>query len=225
MNINQEFENLMQGILYEIDHFFRYIMFSRYWNEIVVIGILPLLALITLNYGIYLKIRKSAKFRKLNDGFAMRFAVKRTNETALNCVQSSIEPLNPGIDNRSAMSNPVTNSQFQELQIKPSGDDLVQKSTESLSNVKANLNIGNETSPSSNVPVVAPPSSNSNQGTKVLVGIVLIFLICHVFRLVLQVSYNHSMQFTISQVYQIVQNNFRCMHILGFAICTNLQMV
>ena len=209
MNINQEFENLMQGILYEIDHFFRYIMFSRYWNEIVVIGILPLLALITLNYGIYLKIRKSAKFRKLNDGFAMRFAVKRTNETALNCVQSSIEPLNPRIDNGSAMSNPeVTNSRFQELQIKQSGDDLVQKPTESLSNVKANLNIGNETSPSSNVPVVAPPSSNSNQGTKVLVGIVLIFLICHVFRLVLQVSCNYFHNYIIKCVI-FVPNNFR----------------
>ena len=193
----------MQGNFYQIDHFFRYIMFSRYWNEIVVIGILPLLALITLNYGIYLKIRKSAKFRKLNDGFAMRFAVKRTNETALNCVQSSIEPLNPRIDNGSAMSNPeVTNSRFQELQIKQSGDDLVQKSTDNLSDVKANL--GNGTSPSSNVPVVAPPSSNSNQGTKVLVGIVLIFLICHVFRLVLQVSNNHSMQFTITVKSQIV---------------------
>ena len=52
---------------------FRYIMFSRYWTEIIVIGILPLLALICLNYGIYLKIRKSVRFRKLNDGFAMRF--------------------------------------------------------------------------------------------------------------------------------------------------------
>ena len=48
-------------------------MFSRYWTEIIVIGILPLLALICLNYGIYLKIRKSARFRKLHDGFVMRF--------------------------------------------------------------------------------------------------------------------------------------------------------
>ncbi len=52
---------------------FRYIMFSRYWTEIIVIGILPLVALIGLNYGIYLKIRKSARFRKLNDGFVVRF--------------------------------------------------------------------------------------------------------------------------------------------------------
>ena len=52
-------------------------MFSRYWTEIIVIGILPLLTLICLNYGIYLKIRKSAKFRKLNDGFIMRFSSKR----------------------------------------------------------------------------------------------------------------------------------------------------
>ena len=151
-------------------------MFSRYWNEIVVIGILPLLALITLNYGIYLKIRKSAKFRKLNDGFAMRFAVRRTNETALNCVQSSTEPFNP-----SGVS-------FQELQIHKSGDDNVQKSLENISNDRTHVNIANGTSTSSNVPVAAPPNSNSNQGTKVLVGIVLIFLICHVFRLVLQVS-------------------------------------
>ena len=52
-------------------------MFSRYWTEIIVIGILPLLTLICLNYGIYLKIRKSAKFRKLNDGFIMRFSSKK----------------------------------------------------------------------------------------------------------------------------------------------------
>ena len=121
----------------------------------------------------------------------MRFAVKRTNETALNCVQSSTEPLNSGIDIGSAMSNPeVTNSRFQELQINQSGDHLIQKSTENLSNDKTHLSIGNGISQSSNIPVVAPPSSNSNQGTKVLVGIVLIFLICHVFRLVLQVSYD-----------------------------------
>lgn len=56
----------------------RYIMFSRYWTEIIVIGILPLLALICLNYGIYLKIRKSARFRKLNDGFVMRFNNKKS---------------------------------------------------------------------------------------------------------------------------------------------------
>ena len=54
-------------------------MFSRYWTEIIVNGILPLLALIGLNYGIYLKIRKSARFRKLNgtSGFVMRFKAKR----------------------------------------------------------------------------------------------------------------------------------------------------
>jgi hypothetical protein len=33
----------------------------------VVTGILPLLALVCLNYGIYSKIRKSAKFRRLHD--------------------------------------------------------------------------------------------------------------------------------------------------------------
>ena len=60
-------------------YLFRYIMFSRYWTEIIVNGILPLLALIGLNYGIYLKIRKSARFRKLNgtSGFVMRFKAKR----------------------------------------------------------------------------------------------------------------------------------------------------
>ena len=68
-------------------------MFSRYWTEIIAIGILPLLTLVCLNYGIYLKIRKSAKFRKLNDGkFIMRFSSKRqidrkistNNTTSLN---------------------------------------------------------------------------------------------------------------------------------------------
>ncbi len=32
-------------------------MFSRYWTELIVIGILPLCALVLLNYGIYVKIR------------------------------------------------------------------------------------------------------------------------------------------------------------------------
>ena len=40
---------------------------SRYWTEIVVTGFLPLFALIGLNYGIYTKIRKSAKFRRLHE--------------------------------------------------------------------------------------------------------------------------------------------------------------
>ena len=65
-------------------------MFSRYWTEIIVNGILPLLALIGLNYGIYLKIRKSARFRKLNDGgFVMRFTTnrKRSNSEENNTVQ------------------------------------------------------------------------------------------------------------------------------------------
>ena len=58
-------------------------MFSRYWTEIIVIGILPLVALIGLNYGIYLKIRKSARFRKLNDGFVVRFGRRPKPEDML----------------------------------------------------------------------------------------------------------------------------------------------
>ena len=45
----------------------RYVMFSRYWTEIIVIGVLPLIALVALNYGIYVKIRKSVKFRNTNE--------------------------------------------------------------------------------------------------------------------------------------------------------------
>ncbi|QQP49426.1 Uncharacterized protein FKW44_010101 [Caligus rogercresseyi] len=44
-----------------------YVVFSK-WQEIVLTGILPLLALIILNYGIYTKIRKSTKFRKKTSG-------------------------------------------------------------------------------------------------------------------------------------------------------------
>ena len=57
-------------------------MFSRYWTEIIVIGIFPLLTLISLNFGIYLKIRKSARFRKLNTGFVLRFSKKRKKSNA-----------------------------------------------------------------------------------------------------------------------------------------------
>lgn len=42
----------------------RYIMFSRYWTEIFVTGVLPLVALVYLNYGIYVEIRNSKKFRQ-----------------------------------------------------------------------------------------------------------------------------------------------------------------
>ena len=57
-------------------------MFSRYWTEIIVNGILPLLALIGLNYGIYLKIRKSARFR--NQIKSQRQSLPNTEEnTAL----------------------------------------------------------------------------------------------------------------------------------------------
>jgi len=48
----------------------RYIMFSRYWTEILVTGVLPLLALVFLNYGIYTEIRNSAKFRQSHDGYS-----------------------------------------------------------------------------------------------------------------------------------------------------------
>ena len=50
----------------------RYVRFSRYWNEIIVIGFAPLLALSLLNYGIYTKIRKSTKFRQLHDKSMMK---------------------------------------------------------------------------------------------------------------------------------------------------------
>jgi hypothetical protein len=39
-------------------------MFSRYWTEIFVTGVLPLVALVYLNYGIYVEIRNSKKFRQ-----------------------------------------------------------------------------------------------------------------------------------------------------------------
>ena len=57
-------------------------MFSRYWTEIIVIGIFPLLTLISLNFGIYLKIRKSARFRKLNTGFVLRFSKRKKSNAA-----------------------------------------------------------------------------------------------------------------------------------------------
>lgn len=45
----------------------RYILFSRYWIDLGLIGIFPVVSLILLNYGIYTKIRKSTRFRKLHD--------------------------------------------------------------------------------------------------------------------------------------------------------------
>ena len=40
---------------------------SRYWTDLIATGLLPLIALVALNYGIYVKIRKSVKFRENND--------------------------------------------------------------------------------------------------------------------------------------------------------------
>ena len=42
-------------------------MDSRYWTDLIATGLLPLIALVALNYGIYVKIRKSVKFRENND--------------------------------------------------------------------------------------------------------------------------------------------------------------
>ena len=126
----------------------RYIIFSRYWTEIVVIGILPILALIMLNYGIYVKIRKSTKFRKLHDKSCAAPTLARPATCRLNSKTTTLT-LNEITTNSSPQRRPCT--------------------PHSLNNTSNK-----------------PTSSNSERSTKLLVGIVLVFFVCHCFRLVLQ---------------------------------------
>nr|XP_040569928.1 FMRFamide receptor-like [Lepeophtheirus salmonis] len=114
-----------------------YVIFSK-WQEIVLTGILPLLALIILNYGIYAKIRKSTKFRK---------------KTSSNC----------GYMGNSTNVPRVTTAPF-----------------------RRNVN----------QPFIRPNSTfcgksghgSSERSTKLLVGIVVVFLVCQCIRLAIQID-------------------------------------
>jgi hypothetical protein len=77
--------NATAGLLYsfvptEIMGDERYIMFSRYWTEIFVTGVLPLVALVFLNHGIYSEIRNSAKFRQKHDRCSAPATLRKTSQ-------------------------------------------------------------------------------------------------------------------------------------------------
>ena len=64
----------------------RYVVLSRYWNDIIVTGVFPILGLTCLNLSIYRKIRNSNKFRQLHDKSCRpspRSAVLATSNVAM----------------------------------------------------------------------------------------------------------------------------------------------
>ncbi len=67
-----------------------YVVFSRYWNEIFITGVLPIVALSFFNLSIWRKIRSSHKFRKLHEkSSAARFAANSNNSKANNNASST----------------------------------------------------------------------------------------------------------------------------------------
>lgn len=123
----------------------------------MVIGILPLLALIMLNYGIYVKIRKSTKFRKLHD----------------NNIKSGGRP----VTYRITQLDPATNH------------SPASRKASVVDNHHVTLNPSSSSVGGGGGGTTTATGSSSSSGersTKLLVGIVLVFFVCHVFRLVLQ---------------------------------------
>ena len=153
----------------------RYIVFSRYWTEIIVIGILPLVALILLNYGIYSKIRKSTKFRKLHNKPSSLAAGQQSARNPLNRFNSS-----------QAITNNTGSTRYMGAEATPLRNpaNAPVKTRQTTGSVSEDNNACNSTKEASN----NKGSGNGERSTKFLVGIVFVFLVCHVFRLVVQID-------------------------------------
>ena len=160
-------------------------MFSRYWTEIIVIGILPLLALICLNYGIYLKIRKSAKFRKLNDGFVVRFGKAGQRSNNVNNRHTGQHQLRADSADLGRLSN--SNSDTAERKAKHSPPRNLAPGASPFKARSPSVVVTSATVMQAGPPPAALAGGNE-RSTKVLVGIVVVFLVCHVVRLVIQVG-------------------------------------
>lgn len=184
----------------------RYIVFSRYWNEIVVMGILPLLGLILLNYGIYTKIRKSNKFRKLHDKSHCSLNSSNRRQIDSQPTPRCQRPKHVPVSRQPSGLCPSDKQLFppsDHYSTGPMSDNLTPshgRSTTPLARRRSavlqnhhqqqqpqhqhqhqQLNNHHHRSHGSG-------SSVSERSTKLLVGIVLVFLVCHVFRLVIQLD-------------------------------------
>ncbi|TRY73942.1 hypothetical protein TCAL_11824 [Tigriopus californicus] len=191
----------------------RYIVFSRYWNEIVVMGILPLLGLILLNYGIYTKIRKSNKFRKLHDKSHCSLNSSNRRQLESHATPRCQRPRPPVSRQPSAMYS-GDQQLFPPNDLcstgPPLSDNVIPSHGLSTTPIERRRSAGihqNQQHPNHhhhhhqqqqqqqqqqlNNHHHRPHgsgSSASERSTKLLVGIVLVFLVCHVFRLVIQLD-------------------------------------
>ena len=181
----------------------RYIMFSRYWTEIIVTGALPLIALVFLNYGIYSEIRNSAKFRQDHKNIPSRQSQKSSRVR----IHSTINMDN--LDERNRLNVRASTSSASSVEV--SNKKGSRKRSESLTRIKTETIVAithrastasQHTTENSEIRVVKTstirlvvPSSgekikkrSNDRSTQLLVGIVLVFLICHTVRLVIQVG-------------------------------------
>jgi len=159
-----------------------YVIFTRYWNDIVLIGVLPILALTYFNQRIWCKIRSSRRFRRLHE--------------------------KAGRHQQGANGQPITPSATRRFPLiyraarKPTAAPESAVDTSSLAgNESVRLNrlekMVGRTSSASNLRTVnaeaaapMPPSSSSGErsSTPLLMGIVVVFCLCHFFRLFLQLD-------------------------------------
>lgn len=192
----------------------RYIMFSRYWTEIFVTGVLPLLALVFLNYGIYTEIRNSAKFRQNNDRCGGQQPMNKIEKMSKVQIRSTVNVKNFDLKATTASTFELTSSRNS-----TKTDPGCQQKTGSMTSIKSEtivaittrrLSIPTDESaqissnshitvvktstvklltPSSATTVIDRTRKRSNdRSTQLLIGIVLVFLICHTVRLVIQID-------------------------------------
>ena len=193
----------------------RYIMFSRYWTEIFVTGVLPLLALVFLNYGIYSEIRNSAKFRQNNDRCGAQQPVNKIEKMSKVQIRSTVNVKNFDLKATTASTFELTSSRNSTK----TDPGCHQQKTGSLTSIKSETIVAITTrrlsiptddsaqiSSNSRITVVKTstvklltPSNvvdksrkrSNDRSTQLLIGIVLVFLICHTVSCFCQ-SYNQN---------------------------------
>lgn len=203
----------------------RYIMFSRYWTEIFVTGVLPLLALVFLNYGIYTEIRNSAKFRQNHDRCSggpspnlNPSPTSKVEKTSKVQIRSTLNVKNYDLKTTTASTFELTSrntTQKEQNSEKKSGsltsiksetivaittrrggeaddDSSGQIRNSHITVVKTStvrmMTPANATTTSSSSMYERSRKKSNDRSTQLLIGIVLVFLICHTVRLIIQID-------------------------------------
>ena len=165
-----------------------YVVFSRYWNEIFITGVLPVLALTFFNLSIWRKIRSSHRFRKLHDK-SKTASFATTSYARQQQQQEQPSPLANGVPN-----SEVAASRHLLRSSRPSPPKSPTANAHHRSVLRLGLPPTRHNSDNSlNQVVSQQPNSSSSGGssgerssTPLLMGIVVVFCLCHFFRLFLQ---------------------------------------